>query len=64
VKDSGDFLVAGDEAEILASLERYRDAGVTDFSVRLLPYGKSREARIESRDRTTAYLASLCPELS
>jgi F420-dependent oxidoreductase-like protein len=62
-RDSGDFLVAGGEADVLAALERYRDAGVTDFSVRLLPYGKTREARIESRDRTTAYLASLCPEI-
>jgi hypothetical protein len=48
---------------VRASLERYRDAGVTDFSARLLPYGKTREARIESRDRTTAFLASLCPEI-
>jgi F420-dependent oxidoreductase-like protein len=62
-KDAGDFLLAGDETAVRNSLERYRDAGVTDFSVRLLPYGKSREARIESRDRTLAYLASLCPEL-
>ncbi len=62
-KDAGDFLIAGDEAEVLTGLERYRDAGVTDFSARLLPYGKTREARIDSRDRTTAYLASLCPEL-
>ncbi|HWC34616.1 MAG TPA: TIGR03564 family F420-dependent LLM class oxidoreductase [Mycobacteriales bacterium] len=62
-KDSGDFLVAGDESAVVASLERYRDAGVTDFSARLLPYGKTREARIESRDRTTAFLASLCPEI-
>lgn len=62
-KDSGDFLVAGDEDAVRKSLERYRDAGVTDFSVRLLPYGKTREARVESRDRTTAFLASLCPEI-
>lgn len=62
-RDEGDFLVAGDEASVRASLERYRDVGVTDFSVRLLPYGKSREARIESRDRTIAFLASLCPEI-
>jgi F420-dependent oxidoreductase-like protein len=62
-KDAGDFLVAGDEDDVRATLERYRDAGVTDFSARLLPYGKTREARIESRDRTTAYLASLCPEI-
>lgn len=62
-KDAGDFLVAGDEADVLAALERYRDAGVTDFSARLVPYGKTRDARIESRDRTTAYLASVCPEI-
>lgn len=62
-RDSGEFLVAGDEADVMASLERYRDAGVTDFSVRVLPYGKSREERIASRDRTIAYLASLCPEV-
>ncbi|HVT64722.1 MAG TPA: TIGR03564 family F420-dependent LLM class oxidoreductase [Mycobacteriales bacterium] len=62
-KDSGDFLIAGEEADVRACLERYRDAGVTDFSARLLPYGKSRDARIESRDRTTAFLASLCPEI-
>jgi F420-dependent oxidoreductase-like protein len=62
-KDSGDFLVAGDEAAVRAGIERYRDAGVTDFSVRLLPYGKTREARIESRDRTLAFLSSICPEI-
>lgn len=62
-KDAGDFLIAGDELAVRKGLERYRDAGATDFSVRLLPYGTTREARIESRDRTTAFLASLCPEL-
>jgi F420-dependent oxidoreductase-like protein len=62
-KDAGDFLIAGDELAVRNGLERYRDAGATDFSVRLLPHGKTREARIESRDRTTAFLASLCPEL-
>ncbi|HEX3897965.1 MAG TPA: TIGR03564 family F420-dependent LLM class oxidoreductase [Mycobacteriales bacterium] len=62
-KDSGDFLVAGDETAVRAGIERYRDAGVTDFSVRLLPYGKTREARIESRDRTVAFLSSICPEI-
>jgi F420-dependent oxidoreductase-like protein len=62
-KDSGDFLVAGDETAVRAGIARYRDAGVTDFSVRLLPYGKTREARIESRDRTVAFLSSICPEI-
>ena len=62
-RDSGDFLVAGDEEAVRIGIERYRDSGVTDFSARLLPYGKTREARIESRDRTIGFLASLCPEI-
>ena len=39
----------------------FRDAGVTDLSVRVLPFGPDREARIESRRRTEAFLASLYP---
>ena len=35
-KDAGDFLVAGDETAVRKRLEQYRDAGVTDFSARLL----------------------------
>jgi len=44
-------------------LRSFRDAGATDLAVRVLPFGKSREARIESRDRTLELVASLCPEL-
>jgi hypothetical protein len=29
----------------------------------VLPFGTDRAARIESRDRTLAFLATLCPEL-
>jgi alkanesulfonate monooxygenase SsuD/methylene tetrahydromethanopterin reductase-like flavin-dependent oxidoreductase (luciferase family) len=59
----GDILAAGDEASVLARLERFRDAGVTDLSVRLVAFGKDREARIESKSRTEQFLSSLCPEI-
>ena len=36
---------------------------VTDLAVRVLPLGEDRAARIESRERVTRLLASLCPEL-
>jgi F420-dependent oxidoreductase-like protein len=61
--DVGDILAGGDEAAILKRLSMFRDAGVTDLAVRVLPLGADRDARIESRDRTLAFLASLCPEL-
>ena len=41
----------------------FRDAGVTDLAVRVLPLGADRDARIESKRRTLAFLSSLCPEL-
>lgn len=59
----GDILAAGDEASVTARLQRFKDAGVTDLSVRLLPYGKSRDERIASKQRTLDFLSSLCPEL-
>ena len=61
--DVGDLLAAGDEATVLARLQGFRDAGATDLSFRILPMGPSREARIESRRRTEAFLASVCPGL-
>ena len=61
--DVGDILAAGDESAIVDRLRSFRDAGVTDLAVRLLPLGTDRAARIESRRRTEAFLASLCPEL-
>lgn len=59
----GDLLAAGSEPAILERLRGFRDAGVTDLAVRLLPFGADRDARIASRRRTEAFLASLCPEL-
>jgi F420-dependent oxidoreductase-like protein len=61
--DVGDILAAGDESAIVRRLRSFRDAGVTDLAVRILAVGPDRPARIESRKRTEAFLASLCPEL-
>jgi F420-dependent oxidoreductase-like protein len=61
--DVGDLLAAGDESAIVDRLRRFRDAGATDLAVRILPLGPDRAARIESRQRTEEFLASLCPEL-
>jgi len=59
----GDILAAGDESAVVRRLRAFRDAGATDLAVRVLPVGPHREARIESRNRTLAFTASLCPEL-
>src|SRR5512134_2068979 len=61
--DVGDILAAGDESAIVDRLRAFRDAGTTDLAVRILALGPDRAARIESRRRTEAFLASLCPEL-
>jgi F420-dependent oxidoreductase-like protein len=61
--DVGDILAAGDERAVVERLRSFRDAGVTDLSIRVLPLGADRAARIESWNRTEAFLASLCPEL-
>jgi F420-dependent oxidoreductase-like protein len=61
--DVGDLLAAGGEAAVVDRLCRFRDAGATDLAVRVLPFGPDRESRIESRNRTIAFLSSLCPEI-
>ena len=61
--DVGDLCAAGDESAVADRLRSFRDAGATDLSVRVLPLGRDRESRIESRNRTLALLSSLCPEL-
>lgn len=61
--DVGDVMAAGDETNIAERLRRFRDAGVTDLAARIVPLGADAEARIESRRRTQAFLATLCPEL-
>ena len=61
--DVGDMLAAGDEAAVVKRLEGFRDVGVTDLGVRIVPFGTNRDERIESRRRTEQFLSSLCPEL-
>lgn len=61
--DVGDILAAGDESVVIDRMRAFRDAGTTDLAIRVLAFGQSREARIESRNRTLGFLASLCPEL-
>ncbi len=61
--DVGDTMAAGDEQTVLRRLLRYRDAGVTDLAVRIVPLGADSAARITSATRTQAFIASLCPEL-
>jgi F420-dependent oxidoreductase-like protein len=61
-RDVGDILAAGDESAIVDRLRAFRDAGTTDLAVRILSVGSDRAARVESRRRTEAFIASLCPE--
>ena len=50
--DVGDIFAAGDESAVVERLRSFRDAGVTDLSVRVLPLGADRRARLESWQRT------------
>jgi F420-dependent oxidoreductase-like protein len=61
--DVGDILAAGDETAVVKRLRAFRDAGVTDLATRPVALGPNREARLESRKRTLAFLSSICPEL-
>ena len=61
--DVGDILAVGDESTIVDRLRAFRDAGATDLAVRVLAIGSDRQARIASLNRTTEFVASLCPEL-
>jgi len=55
----GDILAAGGEAAIGKRLRAFADAGVTDFSARVVPLGEGREERLTSSRRTREFLASL-----
>jgi F420-dependent oxidoreductase-like protein len=63
-EDVGDTMAAGDEAAVLARLRRYRDAGVTDLAVRVVPFGHDAGQRRASRERTQAFVASLIDEFA
>jgi len=55
----GDILAAGSEAAIEKRLRSFADAGVTDFSARVVPLGDGRDERLASSRRTREYLAAL-----
>ena len=61
--DVGDVMAAGDESAVVDRLRSFRDAGVTDLAARVVPLGSDPASRSESRSRTLAYLATICPEL-
>jgi hypothetical protein len=63
-EDVGDTMAAGDESTVLARLRSYRDAGVTDLAVRVVPLGQDSKARSESRRRTQEFVASMVPEFA
>jgi alkanesulfonate monooxygenase SsuD/methylene tetrahydromethanopterin reductase-like flavin-dependent oxidoreductase (luciferase family) len=58
-EDVGDTMAAGDETAVRQSLQRYRDAGVTDLAARVVPIGADAAARRASRDRTMEFLTTL-----
>jgi len=62
-RDVGDTMAAGSEQTVLRRLQRYRDAGVTDLAARPIGIGDTPEARLTSRERTQAFLASIAAEL-
>ncbi len=61
--DVGDTMAAGDEAAVRSRLRRYRDAGVTDLAVRVVPLGTDPKERALSRRRTQQFVAALADEL-
>jgi alkanesulfonate monooxygenase SsuD/methylene tetrahydromethanopterin reductase-like flavin-dependent oxidoreductase (luciferase family) len=63
-EDVGDTMAAGGEATVRARLRRYRDAGVTDLALRVVPLGRDANERTASRRRTQEYVASLIAEFA
>lgn len=55
----GDLLAAGTEEMILARLRSFASAGATDVSIRVVPIGADRDAKLASSRRTRDFLASL-----
>src|SRR5258705_777032 len=63
-QDVGDTMAAGDESTIVTRLRRYRDAGVTDLAIRVVPLGQDAGKRNASRRRTQEFVASLLSEFA
>jgi F420-dependent oxidoreductase-like protein len=55
----GDILAAGSESTVEKRLQAFVDAGATDISVRVVPIGDDREARLASMKRTREFIAAL-----
>ena len=55
----GDILAAGRESTVEKRLQAFVDVGATDISVRVVPIGDDREARLASMKRTREFLATL-----
>ncbi|NLD75561.1 MAG: LLM class flavin-dependent oxidoreductase, partial [Acidimicrobiales bacterium] len=55
----GDLLAAGTEEMIEERLRSFASAGATDVSIRVVPIGADRDAKVASSRRTRQYLASL-----
>jgi F420-dependent oxidoreductase-like protein len=55
----GDLLAAGSENAIEKRLRSFADAGATEVSIRVVPIGDDRDARLASATRTRDHLASL-----
>ncbi len=62
-RDVGDILAAGGEAAIEKRLRAFADAGATDVSVRVVPLGDDRDARLASLRRTRDLLGALAESL-
>jgi F420-dependent oxidoreductase-like protein len=58
-EDVGDTMAAGDESSVLTRLRGYRDAGVTDLAIRIVPLGHDAAERNTSRQRTQEFLTSI-----
>jgi F420-dependent oxidoreductase-like protein len=63
-EDVGDTMAAGDEATVRERLRRYRDAGVTDLAVRVVPLGADASQRAASKRRTQEFVASMIAEFA
>ena len=55
----GDILAAGSESTVEKRMRAFLDAGATELSVRVVPIGDDREARLASMKRTREFLAAL-----
>ncbi|MDG2029102.1 MAG: LLM class F420-dependent oxidoreductase [Acidimicrobiales bacterium] len=62
-RNVADILAAGSEAAVMARLRSFKDAGVTDLSVRVLPIGEGRNQLLESSRRTREFLSTITPAL-